>query len=252
MTHDELKSLVPVFALDALGSEEEQELVAHLKVCLECSNILAEHRETAGMLGFAAGSLQAPGDLRDRILSQAAKTSRLQAIAPPVQLKSPSRRSWGGQWAGLAAAACVVALVAVGLTFLRIGGQADRLDRQEQVIAQQREVLNLITSPDSIVLAMTPTEASPGGEGRAFISDREGAAAVVVSGLRDPGDDVYTLWLIVDGEPQPVADFVPHDGLALVPVDGAVEPEMTLAVTVEPNRGNTSPRGPVIMAASRA
>ncbi len=251
MTHDELKGLVPVLALDALPPEDEVKLVAHLKVCRECSQLLSEHRETAGMLAFAADRRQASPGLKDRILSQAARTPQLHATPARVPGRIPANRPWRWQWAGLAAA-CLLALVAGGMGFLMIDGRTDRLSEQQAVIARQRQVLNLVSSPDAIVLSMAPTDASSGGEGKAFISDKEGAAAVVVSGLSPPGDDVYTLWLIAEGDPKPVADFVPEDGLALLPVNSPVGSEMTLAVTREPNPGNSTPQGPVILAASRA
>ncbi len=251
MTHDELKGLVPVFALDALTPADEEELVAHLKVCRECSRLLDDHRETAGMLAFAAGSRQAPAALKDRIMSQASRTAQMRATSAPVQQQRSSPPPWRWHWAGLAAA-CILALVAGGLAFLRIDMQTERLTQQQIVIARQRDVLDLISSPDSIVLSMAPTPASRGAAGKAFISDTEGSAAVVVSGLDPPGDDVYTLWLIAEDDPKPVTDFVPEDGLALLPVEAPVRPDMTLAVTREPNPGRSSPAGPVIMSAYRA
>jgi hypothetical protein len=120
------------------------------------------------------------------------------------------------------------------------------------VVAQQRDALNIIGSPSSVELPMKATGDGRGAEGKVFISDEQDAAAVLVRGLSDPGDDVYTLWLIAEGDPQPVEDFVPEDAVTVIKVDRPVGSDDTLAVTREPNRGNTSPRGPILIAASRA
>lgn len=250
MTHDDLKGLVPLFALDALDGNDEAEMVSHLKVCRECSELLAEHRETAGMLGLAAGSLQAPPALKERIMRQAAQSPQFQADAPiPIQRARSNRRSW--QWVGVAAA-LVFVLVAGSVVANRLIGQNDQVAQQQLVIAQQRQALNIISSPASVVLTMSATDHAPGVNGKVFISDSENAAAVVVSGFDDPGPEVYTLWLIADGSRRPVTDFVPEDGLAMIPVPSRVGSDATLAITREPRPGNTSPQGPVMLAAYRA
>lgn len=252
MTHDQLKELVPLFALDALTSDDERELVAHLSFCRECSELLVEHRETAGMLAMAVPSRQAPGDLRDRILQQAAQTPQLHVSANPVPIKQKApTRTWRWQWAGLAAA-CVLAFLVGGVVVRQVDGTSGNTTDQQLVIAQQREALEIIGSPTSVVLPMASTEDYPGAYGKAFVSDEEGKAAVVVSGLEEPGDDIYTLWLIADGDRKPVEDFVPEDGTRTILVEKPVNSDATLAVTREPKPGNTSPKGPVIMAAYRA
>lgn len=250
-SHDDLKALVPILALDALGETEEAELLDHLKVCRECSDLLAQHRETAGMLALTAGSRPAPADLRERILGAAARTPQIRQAPAPVQLRPAAERPVRRLWAGLAAAAVLV-LLAGGLTIQRIANQDSRLTEQQTIIARQRAALDLISNPDAIVLAMGPQDGA-GGHGRVFVSREDGSAAVVVAGLNPlAGDEIYTLWLIDEGDPQAVTDFVPEDGVAVLPVEGPVDAGATLAVTHEPNPGNTSPQGPVITASIRA
>jgi hypothetical protein len=251
MTHDELRQLVPIFALDALPPEEESELVAHLKVCRECSVMLTEHQETAGMLALSADSVQAPPALRDRIMRQAQQTGQFEA-PPAVVRQLPVNRFRRWQVAGLAAA-CVVALLAGSVVLQQLNRQTDRLNQQEIVVAQQRDALNIIGSPSSVQVPMTPTADGRGTEGKVFVSEEEDAAAVLVRGLDDPGDEVYTLWLIDEGNgPEPVEDFLPDDAVTVIKVDQPVDDEATLAITREPRRGNTAPEGPILLAASRA
>ncbi|MEX0789209.1 MAG: anti-sigma factor [Actinomycetota bacterium] len=253
MTHDDLKDLVPLYALDALPSEDELELAAHLRSCPECSALLAEHRETAGMLAFSTPSLQASPELRDRILREASKTSPIQ-LAPPIQLGPapvrpavrPSRR-W--QWAGGLAAACVFALLVGGLVVRQIADRDPGETQQEILLARQQEALSIISSPDSIAISMASTDQFPDAYGKAFVSSEDGKAAVLLSGLNDPGDDIYTLWLIEDGTPSRVADFEVDGGAQTILVDDReVDANLSFAVTREPNPGNTSPQGPVVVA----
>jgi hypothetical protein len=201
------------------------------------------------MLALSAGSVQAPADLKDRILRQAEQTGQLQepVVLRPRPAKNPRR--W--QLAGLAAA-CIVLLVAASVVLQQLNQRTDRLNQQEIVVARQQEALDIISSDSSVELPMTATEDGPGTEGKVFVNDDQDAAAVLVRGLADPGDGVYTLWLIAEGDPEPVEDFVPDDAVTVIKVDRPVDSEATLAVTREPSRGNTSPRGPVLIAASRA
>ncbi len=252
MTHDDLKDLVPLFALDALPSEDELELVAHLRNCAECSKLLAEHKETAGMLAFSAPSIEAPAGLRDRILQEAART-RTQESPAPVVLRPAANRSRRWQWAGGLAAACVFALLVGGLVVRQIGDQGEKVNQQEILLARQQEALSIISSPDSVVLPMSSSEEFPQAYGKAFVSDEDGKAAVIVTGLSDPDDDdVYTLWLIAEGDREPITDFDVDDGAQTILVDKPVGSDATLAVTREPNAGNSSPQGPVVVQTYRA
>jgi hypothetical protein len=249
MTHDELKELVPIFALDALPAEDEVELSAHLKFCTECSDLLAEHREVAAMLAVAGGSLQAPPDLKQRILAEAARTPQLHAFANPVAAGTRAKQARRWQWVAVAGT-CVIALLVGGLALRQLG---DGPPSQGQVLlARQREALNIVSSPDSVVLPMSTNSDFPRAYGKAFVSDKDGKAAVIVSGLEEPGDDVYTLWLLAEGDPEPITDFDVDYGSQTLLVEKQVGSDATLAVTREPNPGNTSPQGPVVMSTYRA
>lgn len=248
MNHDDLKNLVPLYALDALPAEDETELVAHLRNCTECSALLAGHRETAGMLAFSAPSLQASTGLRDRILTEAYKTSPLQ-LAPRPAAGPAARRSRRLRWAGGLAAACVFALLVGGLVVRQLSELDPAVTRQEILLARQQEALSIISSPDSIAISMASTGDFPGAYGKAFVSPDDGKAAVLVSGLSEPGEDTYTLWLIQEGDPSRIADFDVEGGAHTVLVDDReLDATVSFAVTREPNPGNSSPRGPVVIA----
>lgn len=250
MTHDELKELLPIYALDALPAGEEAQLEAHVSACRECSALLAEHRDSAASLALSTTPLQPSQALRDRILAGAAQA---RALAPERTAAPVKRRpAWRWGWQGGLAAGCLLAVVVAGIGFLTLDAQTDRFNRQQQVVARQRAALELIGSPDAEVLAMAPPDpqGSAQARGRAFV-DREGErATVVMSGLTPPGDGVYTMWTISGGDPARVSDFIPEDGVAIVPVGGSVTEQTTLAVTREPRAGNTEPEGPIVLAAA--
>lgn len=253
MTHDELKELVPIMALNALTAEEEEQVAAHVKFCTECSRLLGEYQSTAGDLAMAVRPAAPPADLKDRIMAQARQTVPVgvESTRPP---QSPSRRggfSFGG-WMG-AAAVAAVALVVLGFGAQQLVEQNQKVQQQEELLSAQREALDLISSGETSVLTMSPTEDADGVTGRVFVSNDSGRAAVLLSGLSEPsGDSIYTLWLIDNGNEEPVEDFEPdRSGLALLSVD-QVDSDMTLAVTLEPQPGNTSPQGPVLATAYKA
>ncbi|HYN99168.1 MAG TPA: anti-sigma factor [Actinomycetota bacterium] len=247
MTHDDLKDLVPLYALDALPSEDEAQLVAHLESCRDCSDLLAEHRETAGMLAFSAPTLQGSRDLRERILREASKTSRLQVAPQPARSKPIVRpvRRW--QWVGGLAAACVVLLVG-GLVVRQLAGPDPGASQQEILLAQREEALSIISSPSSSVIPMSSTDEAPDAYGKVFVSGDDERAAVLLSGLSDPEDDVYTLWVIQGGTPERISDFDVRGGAQTILVDRPLDESASLAVTREPNPGNTSPEGPIVIA----
>lgn len=253
MNHDEFKELVPIMALNALPAEEEEQVAAHVQFCSECSRLLEEYQSTAGDIAMAVRPVVPPADLKDRIMAQARQSAPV-GIEPASPEAERSRRTGSSffRWATVTAVAAV-ALVVVGLGAQQFLEQNQRVQQQEELLAAQREALNLLSAGETSVLTMNPTEEAGGVTGRVFVSSESGRAAVLMSGLSEPsGDSIYTLWLIDDGKEEPVADFGPdQSGLAVLSVE-QVDSDATLAVTLEPRPGNTSPQGPILAVAYRA
>ena len=57
MSHDEASDLLAVFALDAVDSDEHEEIEAHLAECPRCRAELDAHRDVAAALGNSVESL---------------------------------------------------------------------------------------------------------------------------------------------------------------------------------------------------
>lgn len=70
MTHEDIQSLLGVYALDALDPEEAAEVEEHLAECPRCSSEVAAFRNTAALLATPGG--EAPPGLWDRIASELA------------------------------------------------------------------------------------------------------------------------------------------------------------------------------------
>ncbi|MGQ0679560.1 MAG: anti-sigma factor domain-containing protein [Actinomycetota bacterium] len=251
MTHDDLRGLIPLLALASLPSDEERELIAHLKVCRDCSELQASFEGTAGSLGMWAPPLAPPVDLKDRVMRQAAQSSQLTAGRTSDNVVELARRRPGMRVAAALATAAVFAFG--GFTARQYNLQSGEIEEQRQLLAAQRKALSVAGSGRAVVLPLKPTGSYEQVGGNVVISDRTAEVAVLMTGLDVPKSSVYTLWLIHDNEaPQNVADFVPdQSGLVVVNLKAAVGDSDTLAVTLEPRKGATMPSGPLIGSAER-
>jgi anti-sigma-K factor RskA len=100
--HEDVESLLGVYALDALEPDEAAAVEAHVAICPRCRAELDAHREMAAALGNTVVAL--PPDLWDRIAERVAEWSRddaddsavpvpfARAVEPPT-LTSPAPAS---------------------------------------------------------------------------------------------------------------------------------------------------------------
>lgn len=251
MTHEELRGLIPILALDSLPANEEAELIAHLKICRSCSEILAVHQQNAGLLGLWAAPIQPQSDLRDRILRQVAQTPQL---TPGNVTELRPQRSLGKLGMRLAAATSIAAALAFGgFAAQQLNSKDGEIKQQGQVLAEQRKALDLASADSAVIIPLSAAESYDGVQGNLVLSDETDQASVLLTGLANPGDQIYTLWLTpYRGRPTNVLDFVPDSsGQTVINLDGAVDERVTLAVTLEPGPNRTRPSGPVVAAAYR-
>jgi len=231
VTHEELRDLLPAYALDALSPEEGREIEAHLATCETCRTELRALRQVAAELGGAVTESAPPAGLRAAVL---------EAIRPrPAAGPQPSMR-FGRRpplfprgWAvGLtAAAALVLALAGIGLSVDR------RLSDLQERLAAQEAALALLTNP----AAKTTLLAGTVPANVRFVYDPAGGrGALVVADLRDPGVNlVYQIWLIGGEEPVSAGVFRPVPGRpVIVPVVTEFQRYRAVAISVE-----RAPRG---------
>src|SRR2546430_16493771 len=103
MTHDELRQLVPIYALDGLEGDEGLEVQSHLEVCPICREALDAHVQAAGNLAFFVEPVQPPADLRRRLLEAVAGSGQAEPADPPLNVaRHPLREvRWEQVVAGL-------------------------------------------------------------------------------------------------------------------------------------------------------
>src|SRR3977135_202563 len=108
MTHDELRELVPIFALDALDGDEELEVRSHLEACQPCRLLLESHVQAAASLALAAEPVTPPAALRSRLMTAVASTPQAPPSTPAVPLRPHRPVTWERLSAIVAVAAVLV------------------------------------------------------------------------------------------------------------------------------------------------
>lgn len=221
MTHDELRDLIPAYALDALEPEAARAVEAHLPGCDECREALSSLQAVAAELAAGIAPVEPPAALRERVL--AGVRPRSLAIAPS--------RLWR---AGLAAAAALI-LILGGVTLVqvqRIRTLTATMGTLSSRLAAQERALAVLGSPTSRTAALRGSVQA----NVRFVYDRAaGQGALVVSDLRDPGAGfVYQLWLVAGQEPQSAGVFRPIPGQPIVvPVNADFRRYQAVAISVE-------------------
>jgi anti-sigma-K factor RskA len=242
LRHD-LHSLAGPYALDALeaGSERDR-FTRHLSRCQSCAAEVKGFREVATAMAFAAAA-EAPAELRDRVLTAAARTRQL---PPEVRTDARPRRSrtqvpWVPWLSGVVATASIVVAVLFGFA------QAHTRDELNQVKAENQAISLLLSAPEAKLLTHTVTN---GGVATVVLAADRHELAVVTTGLPAlPDGQVYQLWLI--GKPKIVsAGLLPAAKNGQTPAvlaTGVVKGD-TLGLTVEPAGGSAQPTTTPILA----
>jgi len=145
----------------------------------------------------------------------------------------------------LAAAAAAVLLPGAGLAGWSLGVQSEqRQQEQEQAAVQQQRQDRLLAAPDLSVQRLDVD----GQSTTLLFSEEQDTALFVAEDLPDPGADrEYQLWLLEDGTPIPDVHFA--GGEVRVWLNGDVSRAGTVALTVEPSGGSTTPTFPLVAAA---
>lgn len=238
MTHEELRDLIPAYALDALEPDEARAVEAHLPACDECREELSTLQAVAAGLAAGVAPIEPPAGLRDRVLA---------AVRPRPRAIATSRL-----WTVALAAAAALILILGGISLVQrqrirtltahVGALASRLAAQERVLI-------VLASPTS----RTATLHGSVQANVRFVYDRAtGQGALVVTDLRDPGAHlVYQLWLVAGQEPESAGVFRPIPGQPIVlPVNADFRRYQAVAISVEagPQGSSAGPTSVPILA----
>ena len=198
-SHDEIRSLLGVYALDAIDDPDELSAVeAHLARCAECRAEVDEHRSVT--TAMAEADLRAPSGLWDRIAS-----GLDQEPAGPV------RGSWWPIQGLTSVAAAIAVVTAIGMTALWADANAEVDDLQQRVDELEAGIteaqLTLGRDPMELAVERARTrsgavEVTVGGDigssQAVVLPDGSGWLTEVEFAPLDPGS-TYQLWAIQDG-----------------------------------------------------
>jgi anti-sigma factor RsiW len=213
--HEQIQEMLGAYALDAVEPEERDEIERHLETCPRCRAEVADHREVAGLLGYAGSD--APPGLWDRIvvsleepppaLQLTREVGRSAAPTAPagsgvggvegatVVPIDRGRRSIGVRaFAALAAVAALVAAV--------LGVEVVRLNNRTNDLRQSIGV-------EAISAAYQSAKANPGAK-QVVMKSPDGSHATIAVILPDgtayldpqnlpslPTNETYQLWGVV-------------------------------------------------------
>jgi anti-sigma-K factor RskA len=256
MNHSDVRDMLGVHALGALEAREAEAIEAHLDHCDACLAELVELEEAAAELVGAVPPLTPSPDVTRRILDAAPSESPRRVVGPAG---ADARGRWrpsfprGGRRrdvrtlrvaAGIAVAAVLVALVVSQVSLYQ------RLERASAMLAHGRELLEFMSSPDVVTVALAAAESMPDARALVSYDRRSGRVVVLASGLpAAPPGEVYQLWLIADGV-RPGGVFSPdRRGGTVLHARWSPEPgdALLFAVTLEPSPGMPYPTGKNIL-----
>jgi len=265
------------FVLGALAPAEMDAVRAHLAACPEAHVEVAELGSVVPALFESIEPVEPPEGLKARILAAAAaeqaslqRSRAVDAQVADTQRAAPADRTvkpfpaaetrppgWDlgalfrrPVWAGIAAAA-VVAAIALGALSLNLRSQLDGLTAYRNGVV---EVLEEAARPGAQLAVLVAPENAPGPTGLAAVG-ADGSVAMVMRDLAPTtGSEVYTAWLIGgDGMPIPVGDFVVDDSrtASFTTAHATLGPGVTVALSLEPKAGATTPTTVVALGTAR-
>src|SRR2546421_41615 len=241
MNRDELRDLVPIYALDALAGDEEVEVRSHLEACQPCRLLLESHLQAAAALALAVKPVTPPAELRSRLMAAVAASPQAPSLPPAVPLRSLRSVTWQR----VSALVAVAALLALGAFSYR---QTRHLHEQERRLAAQGAIFQALASPLTTAVPLTGTGSGVNASAELYVSGDKHTAGLVARGLSDPGKNVYQPWLIENNVPAPAQAFRPDSsGIALVQIRTNLSNMQGMAVTLEAKAGNSAPQGPFVL-----
>jgi anti-sigma-K factor RskA len=211
--HENVKSLLGAYALDAVPAGEMRRLAEHIASCDECAHEVDLLRQASAQLAWLAPA-EDPGELVDRITSSLPRRSRRVVTRAAVAV----------------AAVAVIAAGLLGGAFVRERGRNTDL---VHVVATAGRTVTL--------------QAQKGFAGRGRVYVAQGRAALVLDHVPDAGRGrAYQLWAIRDAKP---VSMVVVDGHGHIERafrwSGRAE---QFAITIEPVGGSPVPTSAPVLA----
>jgi len=247
LSHAELEALLGSYALDAVDGPEAEAVELHLVECPRCRAEVAEHREVAALLGNVG--TPAPEQLWDRIAASLEEAPPDLGLGAVSELRPPRRTIRRRLTVGLAAVAAVAAVVIGLLAF-----QVHRLDNRVNSLAQATPDHGLSQLAAAAVLDpqahRVDLRAPQGNQAVQGVVLPNGHGYLVKADLPPlSSGQTYQLWAIRGNRPVSLGVLGADPQVAAFSL-GSPNGAPTLAVTVEPSGGVTSPTSPAVVSGS--
>jgi hypothetical protein len=282
MTHEELKALLPLAALNRLDSEEMAALREHLASCHECPAELREFENAAAMMALAVDAPTSADRIAQKLEARLAAAAPVIAKAatdrPASRVAEPSRRDSSRRIATRLsiAAAIVFAIYGAAVTsrlsnlqsaydaranqlaylqnrFTTLEHDAQmaeqKIDALSKVLSERVRLEDVLDAPDLEVTRLGPLPAAPGARAVVIASKSSNSAVLRATGLETPpSGKTYELWWITKQKgPVPAGTFTAESGneviIAKVDPPPVGDRVMLTAVTLEPAGGVPKPTG---------
>jgi anti-sigma-K factor RskA len=255
MDHQDASELLAAFALDAVSTEESQQIEEHLATCPRCRAELDGHREVAGAMGNSVEPL--PEGLWSSIAGRLPERHDLEA--PPMprllaggmsdsmtirQREDHRARPPRGRLALVAslAVAAAAAAAVLGINLARVDNQVSGLQRAIGS-AEPTAVETALETPGHHVINM---ESTTDHQLAQFVLVPDGRGYLVSSRLGTlSSKDTYQLWGVIDGQPISLGLLGESPDMAMFTLAGSVTPSK-LAITIEPASGSVVPTGTMV------
>jgi hypothetical protein len=274
--------LAVAWVLHGLEPDEDAVFAAHLGECPGCRRIVAETEEVTTLLGSTVPAVDPPPSLRERILSAAAEggaagprdAGEASKGSTPIGLASSDRNAAPSSdptvvpldrrrrdearsrrsrrvTAGLAVAAALALVVAIGGLVAANRSLGDQRDAAAAQAAQGQEVVQLLDAAARPGIPHTVL-ATPDGGFVGLVVDRGRGPEVLASGLPpNDADDSYVLWGLANGTPVGLTSFEMSGSgpvVQSVPSVAAAGRFAGFAISLEP--GHSVPATPTQVVAS--
>jgi anti-sigma-K factor RskA len=280
MTSEQVKDLLPEYALGALTDTEARALEAFLQDNPGCQAELLSWQAVVASLAFAVEPQDPPSHLRTRLLqavrqfedagknitiapaqartqtfsNNSSNVVQMPARAVPRPVAPPAPvvgRRWLALAAVLAVCALLTALVVVWRKNLSLQDEnralADRLQISNQTLLEEHTLHEALLGPDGRGITLQGTPVAPKANARLSYNVKSGAAVLAIRELPPaPSGKNYQIWFIAGGRPVPGPTF--NTGAAGEAKISLQAPENGLlaeafAVTLEPSYGVNAPTG---------
>lgn len=235
---EQVHTLIGPYVLDAVTDTEREAVERHLAECPTCAQEVTELRATAARLVDPVAA-EPPVGLRERVLAQARQTRQEPPGPHPVGSEGRGRVAQWRRWAPAVAAAAVLLVLAVVITYAAQQGRIDRARQQAQSArGQQTRIDTIMTASDTVLI---PAALPDGAHGRMLVSRQRNLGVVTLAGLPPlAGGHTYQLWLVRAGTAHNVGVLRVGARSAHQPLPG-VGTATAFAISTEPAGGSPQP-----------